>query len=71
MWNIEMVAANRIDGMMAPDLLFRRLDGDMVELSLLLPQWQAEALEQAAQARGWTTAQLIRALIRDFTADPH
>ena len=66
-----MVAANRIDGVMAPDLLFHRLDGDMVELSLLLPQWQAEALEEAAQSRGWTTAQMMRALIRDFTANPY
>jgi hypothetical protein len=43
-----------------------RLDGDMVELALLLPTWQAEALETAAQDQGLTTAQMVRRLIRDF-----
>ena len=45
-----------------------RLDGDMVELSVLLPSWQAEALESAAQDQGLTTAQMVRSLIRDFFA---
>lgn len=43
-----------------------RLDGEMVELSVLLPSWQAEALESAAQNQGLTTAQMVRFLIRDF-----
>jgi len=62
---------NRMGSVKTPDSLLHRLDGEMVELSLLLPQSQAEALERAAQARGWTTAQMIRALIRDFTANHH
>ena len=31
-----------------------------MELSLLLPLWQAEALEAAARRRGVTTGQMIR-----------
>jgi hypothetical protein len=42
-----------------------RLDGEMVELSLLLPSRQAAALEMAAQEQGLTTGQMIRQLIRD------
>jgi len=42
------------------------LDGEMVELSLLLPSWQAAVLENAAQDQGMTTAQMVRSLIRDF-----
>lgn len=45
-----------------------RLDGEMVELSVLLPSWQADALESAAQDHGLTTAQMVRFLIRDFFA---
>ena len=39
-------------------------DPEMVELAVLLPAWQAEALELAAQDRGLTTGQMIRSLIR-------
>jgi len=43
-----------------------RFDNEMVELSVLLPSWQADALESAAQNHGLTTAQMVRLLIRDF-----
>jgi hypothetical protein len=43
-----------------------RLDGEMVELSLLLPNWQAAALELAAQDQGLSPGQMIRQLVRDF-----
>jgi hypothetical protein len=43
-----------------------RLDSEMVELSLLLPARQAEALAAAADSRGLTTAQMLRRIIRDF-----
>lgn len=43
-----------------------RFDNEMVELSVLLPSWQADALESAAQHQGLTTAQMVRLLIRDF-----
>jgi hypothetical protein len=43
-------------------------DGEVVELTLLLPPGQAAALETAARQRGLTTAQLARQLVRDFLA---
>ncbi len=39
---------------------------EVAEISLLLPGWQLAALESAAQARGLTSAQLVRRLLRDF-----
>jgi len=39
---------------------------DVAELVLLLPGWQARALEEAAQQRGLTGGQLTRRLIRLF-----
>jgi hypothetical protein len=39
------------------------IDDEVVELSLLLPRWQAEALEEAAYNRGITTGQMLRKLI--------
>jgi hypothetical protein len=41
-------------------------DGDVLEFTLLLPGWQAAALETAARQRGLTSAQLVRDLIRTF-----
>ncbi|MBY0522255.1 MAG: hypothetical protein K2R98_02590 [Gemmataceae bacterium] len=43
-----------------------RPEVEIVEMSLLLPSWQAAALENAAQDQGLTTAQMVRQLIRDF-----
>lgn len=42
------------------------LDGEMVELSLLLPDWQVEVLASAASRQGRTTGQMLRHIIRDF-----
>jgi hypothetical protein len=39
------------------------VDNEVVELSLLLPRWQAAALEQAAHDRGLTAGQMLRRLI--------
>jgi hypothetical protein len=39
------------------------LDSEMVELALLLPRWQAEALEEAANNRGITAGQMLRKMI--------
>lgn len=39
------------------------IDNEIVEVALLLPRWQAEALEEAAHCRGITTAQMLRKLI--------
>ena len=46
----------------------RPFDGDMAELTLLLPGWEARRLEAAAHRRGLTTAQMLRRLIRNCTA---
>jgi hypothetical protein len=43
-----------------------RVDAEMAELVLLLPDAQVAALEQAARRRGLTAAQLARRLIREF-----
>jgi hypothetical protein len=42
------------------------LDEEMAELSLLLPGWQAAAMEWLANSRGLTLGQLTRLLIRDY-----
>lgn len=38
---------------------------EIVELPLLLPRWQADALEDAANRNGMTTGQMIRRVIAD------
>jgi hypothetical protein len=38
-------------------------DNEVVELNLLLPRWQAEALEEVANDRGLTAGQMLRKLI--------
>jgi hypothetical protein len=42
------------------------LDGEIVEFSLLLPGWQAAALEATARSQGLTTGEMVRHLIQDF-----
>lgn len=39
------------------------IDKDVVELAILLPRWQAAALENAAHQQGISTAQMLRKLI--------
>jgi hypothetical protein len=50
-----------------------RLDGEMMEMLLLLPNRQAAALERAARAQGLTSGQLTRRLIAAYLekALPH
>ena len=45
-----------------------RLDQGLVELSLLVPQWQIDALEAAARGRGLTAGQMLRRLIGGYCA---
>jgi hypothetical protein len=45
---------------------FLTYDDEIAELCVLLPGAQAHGLEQAAHARGLTTAQMLRRLIQDF-----
>jgi hypothetical protein len=39
------------------------LDSEVVEVALLLPRWQAVALEEAAHNRGVTAGQMLRRFI--------
>ena len=62
-----MVAQKRIESMNPGPF-----GGDMLELPLLLPGWQAEALEQMAHAEGVTVGQLLRRLVQQaLTQPPH
>jgi Ribbon-helix-helix protein, copG family len=45
---------------------FRRLDEEMVELSLLIPSSQAGTLEEEARRQGLSAGELVRSLIREF-----
>lgn len=45
-----------------------RLDGEVVELDLLLTSDEATVLESAAQAHGTTVAHLLRTVIREGLA---
>ncbi|OWK37876.1 hypothetical protein [Fimbriiglobus ruber] len=47
-----------------------RSSQEVVEVQLLLPMWQASALEAEARARGKTTGQLLRKMINDMFAEP-
>jgi hypothetical protein len=53
----------------AGHLCRREREDEVVEVSLLLPGWQAAALESAAHARGLTAAEVVRFLLRDFLAE--
>jgi hypothetical protein len=50
-------------------LCCRETDDAVVEVSLLLPGWQASALESAAHDRGLTAAEMVRSLLRDFLTE--
>lgn len=54
-----MVAKNCSDEILRP----HDLDNEVTELSLLLPAWQIDALERAAEAEGITVAHLLRRVI--------
>lgn len=41
-------------------------DSDVVELPLLLPRWQVDALETQATEKGMTTGQMLRRLLTDL-----
>lgn len=44
-------------------------DFDVIELPILLPEWQVNALEVAARERGMTIGQLLRRLFSDLFAE--
>lgn len=43
---------------------------DVIEMPLLLPEWQVVALEEAARDRGMTIGQLVRRLFADLFPRP-
>jgi hypothetical protein len=43
---------------------------EVVEIPVLLPGWQALALEDAAHDRGLTAGEMLRHLLADFFARP-
>jgi hypothetical protein len=45
-------------------------DGDVVEMSLLLPTQQLIELESAARSNGLTTGQMLRKLINAYLHEP-
>lgn len=47
-----------------------RTANEVIELQLLLPRWQAAALEDAARSRGMTTGQILRRVIADLFPPP-
>jgi len=42
------------------------IEGDVIELPLLLPGWQVAKLETVAHQRGMTAAAMVRHLLGDF-----
>jgi hypothetical protein len=44
-------------------------DPELVELALVLPRWQVDALAAVARGRGLTAGQAIRRLIRGYCAE--
>jgi len=42
---------------------------EVIELPILLPEWQVNALEAAARERGMTIGQLLRRLFSDLFAE--
>jgi hypothetical protein len=54
------------DRVVPPDTTLR--NGDLVELALVLPQWQVDALAAAARGRGLTAGQVLRRLVGAYCA---
>jgi len=48
----------------------RAPETDVVEIPILVPEWQAAALEDAAHDRGLTVGELVRHMLADFFAKP-
>jgi hypothetical protein len=67
-----MIAARRGDGAsLSPGRDLAQVDDNMVEMTLFLPQDQAQHLEEAAESCGMTVGQMVRRVIRDFTSRRH
>ena len=51
------------------ELYGRGLEDEVVEVALLLPGWQAAALESAAHDCGLTAAEMVRSLLREYLGE--
>jgi len=73
LWRIVVITESPVrSGLLAPQPGTREItpiDNEVVELALLLPRWQAEALEDAAHRRGLTTGQMLRKMIGSSLKD--
>ena len=61
-----MAAALRSDMALPMENPLPPVNGDVVEISLFLPGWQATRLERAASNQGLTAAQMMRRLLGRF-----
>ncbi len=57
----EAIVLADVDDLLAPE-------GAVVEVPLLMSDWQMAALERAAHRQGLTAGELVRRLLRDFVA---
>ena len=73
LWRTLVITESPVSsGFLAPQPGTREItpiDNEVVELALLLPRWQAEALEDAAHRRGLTTGQMLRKMIGSSLKD--
>ena len=49
---------------------FQASEDSVMELSLMMPRRQFEALQQRARAEGMSVAQLLRRMIQDLVVEP-
>ena len=68
--DLSMSPTTKQPGYLLKESLVSPENGEMVELALLLPNWQLEELETAAHDHGLTTGQMIRRLIAAFLHEP-
>jgi hypothetical protein len=74
---LQPVFSGQVLPMACSDLLARpdlesqtNTSSEVVEIPVLLPGWQALALEDAAHDRGLTAGEMLRHLLTDFFAKP-
>jgi hypothetical protein len=68
---VRPMSMNRLGSLETPDVhgIFQGHDA-IVEVSLLLPDWEAAALERLACSRGLTVGQVLRSLVWNLLAGP-
>jgi hypothetical protein len=56
----------RLAGFVPSDLRGESAEPELIELSLLIPQWQVSALERTASKLGITAGQMLRRVLGEF-----